>query len=144
VAAGGVRAVVRRRIHAGIRQGHRPEGFSAASSRPVLARGPPGPARAKRRTGPSRPAALRARKLPGRKTLPAGDPRARGQLARRASGTQGGAQDLAYPRPVKEVVLAFVTALPRHGGAGALYVLLRKFKKTRGKVRWEDFWDSLE
>ncbi len=46
--------------------------------------------------------------------------------------------------PLKRVVLAFVTALPRHGGAGALYVLLRKFKKTRGKVRWEDFWDSLE
>ncbi len=46
--------------------------------------------------------------------------------------------------PLKRVVLAFVTALPRHGGAGALYVLLRKFKKTKGKVRWENFWDSPE
>ncbi len=46
--------------------------------------------------------------------------------------------------PLKRVVLAFVTALPRHGGAGALYVLLRKYKKIKGKVRWENFWDSLE
>ncbi|MDQ7832167.1 MAG: Smr/MutS family protein [Desulfovibrionaceae bacterium] len=45
--------------------------------------------------------------------------------------------------PLKRVVLAFATALPRHGGAGALYVLLRKFKKTKGKVRWENFWDDL-
>lgn len=46
--------------------------------------------------------------------------------------------------PLKRVVLAFATALPRHGGTGALYVLLRKFKKTKGKVRWENFWDNLE
>jgi DNA-nicking Smr family endonuclease len=46
--------------------------------------------------------------------------------------------------PLKRVVLAFVTALPRHGGAGALYVLLRKYKKIKGKVRWENFWDILE
>jgi DNA-nicking Smr family endonuclease len=39
--------------------------------------------------------------------------------------------------PLRRVVLAFVTALPRHGGAGAAYVLLRKYKKTRGKVRWD-------
>ena len=39
--------------------------------------------------------------------------------------------------PLRRVVLAFVTAQPRHGGAGALYVLLRKFKKTGGKVRWD-------
>jgi len=45
--------------------------------------------------------------------------------------------------PLKRVILAFATALPRHGGAGALYVLLRKFKKTKGKVRWENFWDDL-
>jgi DNA-nicking Smr family endonuclease len=45
--------------------------------------------------------------------------------------------------PLKRVVLAFATALPRHGGAGALYLLLRKFKKTKGKVRWENFWDNL-
>ena len=34
--------------------------------------------------------------------------------------------------------------VPRHGGAGALYVLLRKFKKIKGKVRWENFWDRLD
>jgi DNA-nicking Smr family endonuclease len=45
--------------------------------------------------------------------------------------------------PLKRVILAFATALPRHGGAGALYVLLRKFKKAKGKVRWENFWDDL-
>lgn len=39
--------------------------------------------------------------------------------------------------PFKRVVLAFCTALPRHGGPGALYVLLRKFKKSRGKVFWD-------
>jgi DNA-nicking Smr family endonuclease len=42
--------------------------------------------------------------------------------------------------PLKRVVLAFTTALPRHGGAGALYVLLRKFKKTKGKVHFEKDW----
>lgn len=39
--------------------------------------------------------------------------------------------------PFKRVVLAFCTALPKHGGAGALYVLLRKHHKTKGKVVWE-------
>lgn len=39
--------------------------------------------------------------------------------------------------PLRRVVLAFVTAQPRHGGTGALYVLLRKFKKSGGKVRWD-------
>ncbi|WP_338666788.1 Smr/MutS family protein [Pseudodesulfovibrio methanolicus] len=39
--------------------------------------------------------------------------------------------------PLRRVVLAFCTAQPRHGGAGALYVLLRKQKKTEGKVRWD-------
>lgn len=42
--------------------------------------------------------------------------------------------------PLKRVVLAFTTALPRHGGAGALYVLMRKYKKTKGKVRFEKDW----
>lgn len=42
--------------------------------------------------------------------------------------------------PLKRVVLAFTTALPRHGGTGALYVLLRKFKKSKGKVRFEKDW----
>lgn len=39
--------------------------------------------------------------------------------------------------PLKRVVLAFCTAQPRHGGAGALYVLLRKYKKSAGKILWE-------
>jgi len=38
--------------------------------------------------------------------------------------------------PFKRIVLAFCTALPKHGGAGALYVLLRKRKKD-GKINWE-------
>ena len=39
--------------------------------------------------------------------------------------------------PFKYVILAFCTALPKHGGAGALYVLLRKQKKSRGKIHWD-------
>jgi DNA-nicking Smr family endonuclease len=39
--------------------------------------------------------------------------------------------------PVKRIVLAFCTAQPRHGGAGALYVLLRKRKKNQGKIFWD-------
>ena len=39
--------------------------------------------------------------------------------------------------PLKRVVLAFCTALPKHGGPGALYVLLRKLKKSRGKIMWD-------
>ncbi len=49
--------------------------------------------------------------------------------------------------PLKRVVLAFCTALPKHGGAGALYVLLRKQKKQMGKIQWDrnliDFDDTL-
>ena len=39
--------------------------------------------------------------------------------------------------PFKRVVLAFCTARPRDGGPGAVYVLLRKYKKSRGKIVWE-------
>lgn len=39
--------------------------------------------------------------------------------------------------PFKRVILAFCTARPADGGAGALYVLLRKFRKGQGKVCWE-------
>ena len=46
--------------------------------------------------------------------------------------------------PLKRVVLAFSTAQPQHGGAGALYILLRKFKKSRGKVFWERYEFSTE
>lgn len=49
--------------------------------------------------------------------------------------------------PLKRVVLAFCTALPKHGGAGALYVLLRRQKKNMGKIQWDrnliDFDDTL-
>ncbi len=39
--------------------------------------------------------------------------------------------------PFKRVVLAFCTAKPADGGPGAVYVLLRKYKKSRGKIIWE-------
>lgn len=39
--------------------------------------------------------------------------------------------------PLKRVVLAFCTAQPKDGGAGAVYVLLRKQKKTQGKITWD-------
>jgi len=39
--------------------------------------------------------------------------------------------------PVKRVVLAFCTAQPKDGGAGAIYVLLRKQKKTQGRITWD-------
>lgn len=38
--------------------------------------------------------------------------------------------------PLRRVVLGFCTAKSKHGGAGALYVLLRKRKKTEGKVQF--------
>mgnify|MGYP006289654057 CR=1 FL=1 len=41
--------------------------------------------------------------------------------------------------PLKRVLLAFTTAQPQHGGAGALYLLLRKYKKGRGKVFWDRY-----
>lgn len=39
--------------------------------------------------------------------------------------------------PLKRVVLAFCTAQPKDGGAGAVYVLLRKQKKSQGKITWD-------
>lgn len=39
--------------------------------------------------------------------------------------------------PFKRVVLAFCTARPYDGGPGAAYVMLRKYKKSRGKIVWE-------
>ncbi len=41
--------------------------------------------------------------------------------------------------PLKRIVLAFCSALPRHGGTGALYVLLRNRKKTKGKIHWDKY-----
>ncbi|MDR0828312.1 MAG: Smr/MutS family protein [Desulfovibrio sp.] len=39
--------------------------------------------------------------------------------------------------PFKRVVLAFCSAQAKDGGAGAFYVLLRKYKKSRGRIIWE-------
>jgi DNA-nicking Smr family endonuclease len=65
--------------------------------------------------------------IPGRgKNSPEG----RGVLRREMQG-------LLTRDPLKRVVAAFATALPKHGGAGALYVLLRKYKKTGAKVQWD-------
>lgn len=46
-------------------------------------------------------------------------------------------QDWLTQDPLKRIVLAFCTARPQDGGAGAVYVLLRKFKKSGGKIRWD-------
>ena len=39
--------------------------------------------------------------------------------------------------PFRRVILAFCTARQVDGGPGSLYVLLRKFRKDRGKVVWD-------
>lgn len=39
--------------------------------------------------------------------------------------------------PFKRVVLAFCTARQEDGGAGAFYVLLRRRKKSYGKIHWD-------
>ncbi len=39
--------------------------------------------------------------------------------------------------PLKRIVLAFCSALPKHGGTGALYVLMRSKKKAKGKIHWD-------
>ncbi len=48
--------------------------------------------------------------------------------------------------PLRRIVLAFCTAQPRDGGTGALYVLLRKIRKSVGKVAWDKQmnWEDLE
>jgi len=48
--------------------------------------------------------------------------------------------------PLRRIVLAFCTAQSKDGGAGALYVLLRKMKKSQGKVAWDRQmnWEDLE
>ena len=40
--------------------------------------------------------------------------------------------------PLKRIVLCFATAQPRHGGAGAVYVLLRQLRKGKGKIIWDE------
>jgi DNA-nicking Smr family endonuclease len=39
--------------------------------------------------------------------------------------------------PLKRMVMAYCTAQPKHGGAGALYVMLRRYRKSIGKVMWD-------
>ena len=39
--------------------------------------------------------------------------------------------------PFKRVVLAFCSARQTDGGLGALYVLLRKYRKSLGKIQWD-------
>ena len=46
-------------------------------------------------------------------------------------------QEWFTQEPLKRVILAFCTAKPADGGAGALYVLLRKYRKGQGKICWE-------
>ncbi len=46
--------------------------------------------------------------------------------------------------PLKRIVLAFCSAQPKHGGTGALYVLLRNYKKSGGKIFWERYLMDLE
>lgn len=62
----------------------------------------------------------------------------------RGSGSPGGMSVLKQAvqgwltrEPLRRVVLAFCTAQAKDGGTGALYVLLRKRKKTEGKVKWD-------
>jgi DNA-nicking Smr family endonuclease len=46
--------------------------------------------------------------------------------------------------PLKRIVLAFTTALPKHGGSGAVYLLMRQVRKDRGKIAWEDVFTDLD
>lgn len=43
-------------------------------------------------------------------------------------------QEWLTKEPLRQTVLAFCSAQPRDGGAGAVYVLLRKHDKKRGKI----------
>ncbi len=46
-------------------------------------------------------------------------------------------QEWFTKEPFKRVVLAFCSAKIEDGGAGALYVLIRKRKKDHGKIQWD-------
>jgi DNA-nicking Smr family endonuclease len=46
--------------------------------------------------------------------------------------------------PLKRIILAFTTALPRHGGSGAVYLLLRQARKDQGKIVWENIFTDLD
>ena len=45
-------------------------------------------------------------------------------------------QEWFTQEPFRRVILAFCTAKRVDGGPGALYVLLRKYRKDHGKVQW--------
>ena len=45
--------------------------------------------------------------------------------------------------PLKRIVLAFATAQPKHGGSGALYLLLRQVRKDQGRIVWENIFTDL-
>jgi DNA-nicking Smr family endonuclease len=46
--------------------------------------------------------------------------------------------------PLKRIILAFTTALPKHGGSGAVYLLLRQVRKDQGKIAWENIFTDLD
>lgn len=46
--------------------------------------------------------------------------------------------------PLKRIVLAFATAQPRHGGSGAVYLLLRQVRKDQGRIAWEEVFAYLD
>lgn len=46
--------------------------------------------------------------------------------------------------PLKRIILAFTTALPKHGGSGAVYLLLRQVRKDQGKIVWENIFTDLD
>lgn len=72
--------------------------------------------------------------IPGRgKNSPLGTPVLRNEV-----------QAWLTQEPLKRIVLAFCSAQPNHGGTGALYVLLRNFKKTGGKIFWEKYMLDLD
>ncbi len=50
---------------------------------------------------------------------------------------RGRVQEWFMHDPFKRVVLAFCSAKQEDGGTGAFYVLLRRYKKNSGKIRWD-------
>jgi len=46
--------------------------------------------------------------------------------------------------PLKRITLAFTTAQPKHGGSGAVYLLLRQVRKDQGKIAWENIFTDLD
>lgn len=46
-------------------------------------------------------------------------------------------QEWFTQEPLRRIILAFCAAKQEDGGTGALYVLLRKYKKKQGKVQWD-------